>query len=1179
MKATSQILLAAAALLLAFAASAQNVPAIIVQPVSQSSAPGGTITFTVSASGAGTLAYQWQKNTTNMTNGSFSGRATVSGATTAALMLAGVTTNDQANYTCRVTNTYGSVTSAIATLAVIIPPVITTQPRSVNTNLGASVTFSVVATGTAPLAYQWYKDGASIPSATLNAYSISGVLAGDSGAYLVRVSNGAGSATSSNAFLNLGNPPTITADPTGLTVTQGQSATFTASATSDQPMNYYWRKNGANIPGANSTAYTIPSAVSSDAATYSLLASNLLGAATSAGAVLTVLVPATITVQPTSQVVGVGSNTTFTVTAAGTSPAYQWYKGGTNIAGATATSYSITSAQFSDSANYTVVVSNTVTSVTSQVATLTVQQFAPAITVQPVGGSQLVGSSFTFTVTATGTALVYQWQKSGVDVQGANGTRLTLNNLALTDAAAYTAIVTNPVGSVTSSPAVLYVGYAPVIVQQPISLTDAFGSTAVLTCTATGPLPMTYQWFQNATNLIGQTNATITLTNLQLQNVGNYEVIAANAFGSITSYTAVLHLSPGIVIQPTNEAVMLGSAASFSVLAGGEPPLTYQWQLNGTNLSDNGNVSGSANNVILLIAALTNTLGNYTVVVSNSYGSITSTAASLSVGYVSQSLFKYSGLLQPYVVPSGVTQLWVSITGGGGADGTGDTRGGGGTGGYASGMVSVAPFNTLTLSVGAGGNGTNGGLSPLPGYSGGNGSTWPGTSIVGGGGGAATIVIMPDGGSMICGGGGGGGGAVSMGYGGSGGSSVIVGVTNNQTAGGSGGLNSCGGGGGGSAAGSGGSGNDGGAGYAAGGGSNEGAGGGGAGGSFLPNKYLYGAGTWLFSNPGNANQNGSISIIANPIPCITQQPASQSGLAGWAVLFSVAVGSPVPLSYQWNKDGFAVPNATNAVFSLPAVTPQNAGNYSVVATNTFGSVTSRVVTLTVYIPVYITSQPQNQAVVQGSNAGFTVAATGTPTLGYQWYQQLETTATASPIVISGFVLGAAVISGGAGYTAVPDVEIVGGGGSGATAATVVSNGVVTAINIINPGSGYTNLPEIYIDPPSVPLDGQTNAVLTIENVTTNSEGGYFVVITNAFGAVTSSVATLSAYVPVYITAQPGSQTVPPGGNASFTVAATGTPPLRYQWFDIPATYWGASATASVLNGFVSAITVVNGGSG
>ena len=352
MKATSQILLAAAALLLAFAASAQNVPAIIVQPVGQSSAPGGTITFTVSASGAGTLAYQWQKNTTNMTNGSFSGRATVSGATTAALMLAGATTNDQANYTCRVTNTYGSVTSSIATLAVIIPPVITTQPRSVNTNLGASVTFSVVAAGTAPLAYQWYKDGASIPSAILNAYSISGVMAGDSGAYVVRVSNGAGSATSSNAFLNLGNPPTITADPTSLTVTQGQSATFTASATSDQPMNYYWRKNGANIPGANSTTYTIPSAVSSDAATYSLLASNLIGTATSAGGVLTVLVPAAITVQPTNQVVGVGSNTTFTVTAAGTFPAYQWYKGGANIAGATATWYSISSAQLSDAGNY-----------------------------------------------------------------------------------------------------------------------------------------------------------------------------------------------------------------------------------------------------------------------------------------------------------------------------------------------------------------------------------------------------------------------------------------------------------------------------------------------------------------------------------------------------------------------------------------------------------------------------------------------------------------------------------------------------------------------------------------------------------------------------------------------------------------------------------------------------------
>jgi hypothetical protein len=122
-------------------------PSIITQPASQSSAVGGTIQFTVSVAGGGTLAYQWQKNTTNLANGTFSGRATVSGATTASVTLAGITTNDQADYTCRITNTYGSVTSSIATLTVYVAPTITTQPVGKTNSPGANVSFIVVATG------------------------------------------------------------------------------------------------------------------------------------------------------------------------------------------------------------------------------------------------------------------------------------------------------------------------------------------------------------------------------------------------------------------------------------------------------------------------------------------------------------------------------------------------------------------------------------------------------------------------------------------------------------------------------------------------------------------------------------------------------------------------------------------------------------------------------------------------------------------------------------------------------------------------------------------------------------------------------------------------------------------------------------------------------------------------
>ena len=105
------------------------------------------------------------------------------------------------------------------------------------------------------------------------------------------------------------------------------------------------------------------------------------------------LVPVAITEQPTSRTVGEGSNATFSVTATGTPRAYQWCKGGAAITGATDALYSINNAQFGDAADYTVVVSNILNSVTSEVATLTVQQFPPAITDQPTNQDAAVGNA------------------------------------------------------------------------------------------------------------------------------------------------------------------------------------------------------------------------------------------------------------------------------------------------------------------------------------------------------------------------------------------------------------------------------------------------------------------------------------------------------------------------------------------------------------------------------------------------------------------------------------------------------------------------------------------------------------------------------------------------------------------------------------------------------------------
>ncbi|HSJ29835.1 MAG TPA: FG-GAP-like repeat-containing protein [Longimicrobiales bacterium] len=166
-----------------------------------------------------------------------------------------------------------------------------------------------------------------------------------------------------------------------------------------------------------------------------------------------------ITAQPQSAQVDAGATAMFSVTATGTAPlAYQWEKNGSAIAGATSASYTtpaVTAAD--DGAAYTVVVSNEAGSVESAAATLSVRT-GPAITTQPASATVLGGVAATFSVTATGSDLEYQWRRDGTDIAGATNSSYTVGvPLAGDDGAVYTVVVTNPVGSVTSGAATLTV--------------------------------------------------------------------------------------------------------------------------------------------------------------------------------------------------------------------------------------------------------------------------------------------------------------------------------------------------------------------------------------------------------------------------------------------------------------------------------------------------------------------------------------------------------------------------------------------------------------------------------------------------------------------------------------------------------------------------------------------------
>jgi hypothetical protein len=350
-------------------------PTITVQPANQTVTAAQTATFSVTATGTAPLSYQWQKNSAN-----------ISGATAASYTTPATASGDNGEkFDVVVSNAAGSQTSTMATLTVnaaAVAPTITTQPANQTVTVGQTATFSVTATGTAPLSYQWQKNSANISGATAATYTTPATALGDNGAkFDVVVSNAAGSQTSTMATLTVNAgavAPTITTQPANQTVTAGQTATFSVTATGTAPLSYQWQKNSANISGATAAIYTTPAmALGDNGAKFDVVVSNAAGSQTSTTATLTVnaaAVAPTITTQPANQTVTVGQTATFSVTATGTAPlSYQWQKNSASIGGATASSYTTPATVTGDNgANFDVIVSNSVGNLTSTMATLTV---------------------------------------------------------------------------------------------------------------------------------------------------------------------------------------------------------------------------------------------------------------------------------------------------------------------------------------------------------------------------------------------------------------------------------------------------------------------------------------------------------------------------------------------------------------------------------------------------------------------------------------------------------------------------------------------------------------------------------------------------------------------------------------------------------------------------------------
>jgi hypothetical protein len=610
---------------------------ITTQPVATSVCIGAAASFSVVATGT-SLTYQWQKNGVNLTNG-----GTITGATTPTLSISSVVAGDATNYKCFLTSSCGNVTTTAVVLSVTSAPAITTQPTATQTICaGQSASFSVIATGATT--YQWVKggtnlvDGGNVSGATTSTLQLANISATDATVYKCVIMGACAPAvTTNNATLVVNNIPTITSQPISKTICSGLSTTYNIVATGAN-LTYQWQLNnvalvdGGVLSGASTSTLSLTSVTSANAGNYTCIVSGTCAPnSTSTIASLTVNSTATISSNPTDVTSCVGQTSTFTLGTTGSGITYQWKKGGINlvnggnISGATLAVLSIANTALTDAGQYSCTITNSCSgTLNSTNATLTVNSL-PTITSQPSDVTICGSGPATFSVTATGSNIAYQWMKGGVNltnggnISGATTASLSIAIATAADAGAYTCIVSGTcTPAVTSNVANLSVGSLAIITTQPASIAACTGTATTFNIVVSGT-GISYQWKKdgtvliNGSNVSGATTPTLNLATVSATDAASYTCVTGNTCsGFLTSASAVLTINtqPIITTQPTDKSICVGTSATFSIVGTGTG-ITYQWKKDGVVLSDGGAIVGSQNATLSLSTTTSSDAGVY----------------------------------------------------------------------------------------------------------------------------------------------------------------------------------------------------------------------------------------------------------------------------------------------------------------------------------------------------------------------------------------------------------------------------------------------------------------------------------------------------------------------------------------------------------------------------------------
>jgi hypothetical protein len=456
------------------------------------------------------------------------------------------------------------------------------------------------------------------------------------------------------AFSYVNNNPVTTVVPYGGTFTysvswSGGSENYEGATNlaylSDLSTPHSTLNIGTYYPGAYTYSYTISGAVSTDEGAYYLQiypGYNLASIYTTS--VDLYLSPAILS-QPTNTVCISGSSTTMGIAAGPNTATFQWFNAANQSSITSSSTSPILTPTIANSGElvYCKII-NSYGSVSSSNALLTVG-VTPSIDSQPTNVAAAFGGSATFSVVLSGTPtqpVYYQWYKNGTVMTNANLSSITISPIGVSDLGMYRVLITNFFGSITSSSAALS-GNAPTIAVQPTNIYTIIGSNALFSVVANGTQPLYYQWYANGNAIQGANLSYFILPSVTNSENGTFAVAVSNLLGWIASSNATLNVGipASITIQPKDIAVVQGQDDAFTVGVSGTPPFFFTWKGTLSAYNDHTYVVGTSSNYDIYSWAGPynyNVSGNYAVVISNFYGCVTSSVATLLLGVPPQIL-------------------------------------------------------------------------------------------------------------------------------------------------------------------------------------------------------------------------------------------------------------------------------------------------------------------------------------------------------------------------------------------------------------------------------------------------------------------------------------------------------------------------------------------------------------